>query len=67
MESLQYIPPGIGAAGTAGAAGTGAAGAKPGSTAAKPPVRRTPFGIHPAAFYVLLAAGHIFLVKAVTD
>lgn len=54
-ETLGYKPPGV---------GIGAAATPP---AAKPKARRTPFGIHPAAFFVLLAAGHIFIVRAVTD
>lgn len=35
--------------------------------AAKPKERRTPFGIHPAVFFIALLAGHIFIVGAVTD
>ncbi|MEK7348977.1 MAG: hypothetical protein AABZ94_08905 [Candidatus Eisenbacteria bacterium] len=54
-ETLAYKPPGVGIG----------AGAKP--PAAKPKERRTPFGIHPAAFFVVLLAGHIFIVRAVTD
>ncbi len=54
-ETLGYKPPGV---------GIGAA-AKP--VPAKPKEKRTPFGIHPAAFFVVLLVGHVFLVRAVTD
>ena len=54
-ETLGYKPPGVGVGATA----------KP--AAAKPKEKRTPFGIHPAAFFVVLLAGHVFLVRAVTD
>ena len=54
-ETLGYTPPGV---------GVGAA-AKP--AVAKPKEKRTPFGIHPAAFFLVLLAGHIFLVRAVAD
>ncbi|MEK7316489.1 MAG: hypothetical protein AAB011_09930 [Candidatus Eisenbacteria bacterium] len=54
-ETLGYKAPGV---------GIGAA-AKP--EVAKPKEKRTPFGIHPAAFFVVLLAGHVFLVRAVTD
>lgn len=53
-ETLGYKPAGVGVAPGAAAA-------------AKPKERRTPFGIHPAALFVVLLAGHIFLVRAVTD
>lgn len=54
-ETLGYKPPGVGV-----------------GAAAQPPVamrkeRRTPFGIHPAAFFVVLLVGHVFIVRAVTN
>ena len=54
-ETLSFKPPGVGIG----------AGDKP--PAAKPKERRTPFGIHPAVFFIALLAGHIFVVGAVTD
>jgi len=54
-ETLGYTPPVVG----------------PGAVA-KPPVpvkkeRRTPFGIHPAAFFAALVVAHVFIVRAVTN
>lgn len=55
-ETLGFKPPGVGAA----------PGAKP-VVAPKPKERRTLFGIHPAAIFAVLIAGHILLVGLVTD
>lgn len=53
-ETLGYKPSGVGVGGT--------------KTASVKPKERGPFlGIHPAAFFLLLAAGHIFIVRTVAD
>jgi len=39
-----------------------------GKPAVAPPKKKgTPFGIHPVAIFAVLIAGHVFLVRAVTD